>query len=145
MSNSDRVYRAVQPSDLPRIQAGTLKAFYIHAGSYFPAKLVSTQMISGDKTNQAGWIVEYAGKYDFYTLDTFRIVVDVTPTKRYAIWSHKAQRFVNLDDLVVNKGPYGNKADAEIAMEEMFKKYATSENQQKQFYVVEWEIKDDNV
>lgn len=103
MSTYDRVYRAIQPSDIPKIQGGTLKAFYL---------------------------------YDL------GFVVDVTPTKRYAIWSHKAQRFVNLDDV---KSSYGNKADAEIAMEEMFKKYATSEKQQKQFYVVEWEIKDDNV
>lgn len=60
-----------------------------------------------------------------------QLVVDVTPEKRYAIWDHKHQRFQNCD------GNYGftSKTQAEIAM---------GDHPSKNFYVVEWEIKEND-
>jgi hypothetical protein len=134
--SEDRKFRACEPADLPRIQAGTLKAFYCEAGKKHPAKLVGTNFwfrTYDTSKRVVGWVVDH-NQFDMMVYGYTQIVVDVTPTKRYAIWNQKAQRFVNILDHPT--GGFKSKADAEIW-------HATRMMNSKEFYVVEWEIKDD--
>jgi hypothetical protein len=89
---SDRVYRKAELSDLPKIQSGTLKALFQSRnseGKYLPAKLISTRWATARAT---AFLIE-GTDFDFvaYIED---ILVDTTPTYKYAIWNQKAQRFV---------------------------------------------------
>lgn len=69
--------------------------------------------------------------------NTSFIVVDVTPEKRYAVWNHIQQRFVNNGNHPTAHG-FRTKQEAEIYLQDHF------QTQKKLVYVVEWEIKSDD-
>ena len=122
MLSNNRVYRSIEPSDLVRISEGSLKAYYCSGhDKYLPAKLVSTRI------NKAPfWIVDN-GETDHWLGGFDGVVVDVTPEKRYAVWSHTIQRFLYTN----NDAGFASKTAAECFMRDS-----------KNCYVVEWEIKD---
>ena len=130
-----RSYRHVEPSDLPRIQAGKLKVFSTgpNGGLCISATLASTNMTYEAKCL---WIIHYSDG-DRYRTDNETMVVDVTPEKRYAVWNHKTQRFQCCNE---HGGGYKEKFEAEAYIDAhtdgMSVKGASN------FYVVEWEIKD---
>lgn len=130
-TKSQQVYRPVEPSDLPKIQAGILKAFYKDDLS-FPAQLLTTHYSSLHETV----FLAKGQDYDFL-LRIHEVVVDVTPEKRYAVWSHTKQKFVS-------GLAHQTRTEAEIEISEMVKKYAVTDEYKKRFYVVEWEIKKDD-
>jgi hypothetical protein len=125
-----RTYRPVVPSDLPNVQSGKLKAFWQNATSeYKPARLVSTRILGiGERTTM--WIID-DGDMDLWLNGLTRIVVDVTPAKRYAVWNHKGQRFCAVD-------AFKTRQDAEIWRDNYYDKKVHDN-----FYVVEWEIKEE--
>ena len=127
-----RSYRHVEPSDLPRIQSGKLKAFW-QGGQIFPARLVSTRC--GNWGGGTLWL--YDNGQEDIPCNSNLIVVDVTPEKRYAVWNHKTQRFQCCNE---HGGGYKEKFEAEAYIDAhtdgMSVKGASN------FYVVEWEIKD---
>jgi hypothetical protein len=124
-----RTYRAVQASDLPNVQSGKLKAFWTTPNStiYRPAKLVSVKYRQ-HKDNTA-WLYEGDGTDIICNSDL--IVVDVTPAKRYAVWNHKGQKFCSVDAFM-------SRTDAEIWRDNYY-----DSKVHRDFYVVEWEIKED--
>lgn len=134
MSTTGRVFRHIRRADLVNVSSGKLKAFWNgEKGKYYPAKLVSVKYHS--HRDETAWI--YEGVDTDVLCNSDRIVVDVTPVKRYALWNHKAQRFLLLPDHPTGDG-FTSRQDAEIWRDTMF-----HESFRKNFYVVEWEIKED--
>lgn len=130
--NNTRVYRPFEPSDLVNIQQGKLKVFWkVGNSQYFPARLVSTRC-----AYWGGNLFIYDNGQEDVPCNSASIVIDITPKKKYAIWAHKTQRFA--------ADYFSSRQEAEIALQEMFGKYATPESQRKAFYIVEWEIKSDD-
>lgn len=122
----------MQPADLPHVLTGKLKAFFNSAGMLYPAQLVSANMAGEEGTL---WLTTgYADHKDRYLTGDRPILVDVTPEKRFAVWNQKGQKF--------QTGPYYNKIDAEYWCEVENKRFGATRNN---FYVVEWEIKKDDV
>jgi hypothetical protein len=116
-----RSYRHVEPSDLPRIQSGKLKAFW-QGGQIFPARLVSTRC--GNWGGGTLWL--YDNGNEDVPCNSNLIVVDVTPEKRYAVWSHAIQRFIYTN----NDAGFTSRTAAECCIHD-----------KKNCYVVEWEIR----
>jgi hypothetical protein len=124
----------VQPSDYPSLLRGELKAFFINHKGTFEATLISDNINSTEGTL---WLVhKYTSKEkDDAIYGNLNVMVDVTPEKRYAIWNHKSQRFLTFE-----VHGYKNRQDAEIFMIEYCNK---TDSDPENYYVVEWEIKDD--
>src|SRR5260370_9106923 len=131
MSNTEqRQYRPFEPSDLPKIQSGQLKAALGKGPDYYPAKLVSVFVHNSSLI----WVIT-GYKYEWVWSGSNSIVVDITPTKRYAIWNHKSQRFVNCSGHPTETG-FASKAEAEVYLEGTWPGL-----HRKGVYIVEWEIK----
>lgn len=92
---SEKIYRQVEPSDLPKIQSGKLKVFYVTRNLAktiaTPARLVSTRF---GEYKTVMWIVENPD-CDRYATTYNSMMIDITPEKRYTIWSKTYQRFVD--------------------------------------------------
>lgn len=130
----DRKYRSVEPSDLPLITSGKLKAFYCNDGTMLPAMLIGTRFntLPGTGSPHTGWMVRYS-HIDHIEYGNTRILVDVTPEKRYAVWNHNSQRFVSgMESGVRSRG------EAEAWIQKLY-----LDDHQPNFYIVEWEIKND--
>lgn len=136
-TKNERVYRQATSADLPLIQEGSLKAFYVLNGvRAVPAKLLSTRFRSVGIASKAGWLASFED-YDVVVYGLQYIVVDVSPEKRYAIWDHKNQRFVErAKRLTVGCAGFVNNTDVEIELDSLNKNQPGNK-----FYIVEWEIK----
>jgi hypothetical protein len=128
-----RSYRHVEPSDLPRIQAGKLKAFFKWYDYQYPAELISVRAQAVHRAgNNTIWLVKANtnqlsdDSVDSIEYGTHNIIVDVTPEKRYAVWSHAIQRFIYTN----NDTGFTSRTAAECCIYD-----------KKNCYVVEWEIK----
>lgn len=120
---------------MPQIQSGKLKVFYdSESHGKLSAKLISTRFADGQ---QLAFLVEY-GRGDGLVFND--IVVDVTPEKRYAVWNHKRQRFINGYGTVPFFGYHKDKLQLEVYLKEWL---ARQEQSNKDYYIVEWEIKND--
>jgi len=112
---SDRVYRPVEPSDLPKIQEGKLKAFRRNilttSTQYFPARLVSVNYRPIDRGDfGAAFMVDFADSRG-EVLCCSGIFVDVTPEVRWIIWNLKYNRISGyMND---NKAGWSARGDAE--------------------------------
>jgi hypothetical protein len=89
MGQSARIYRPLEPSDLSKAQSGKLQTYYKDGERYLPAKLISTRLSSAGTL----WLLNN-GNYDMYSTSNRDIMVDITPEKRYAIWSKRNERFI---------------------------------------------------
>jgi hypothetical protein len=129
-----RIYRRLVPSDLPKVQAGKLKANFTWCSYACPATLISVKCTSEHRCDGTIWLIPANvnnladDKHDSIVYGSHNIIVDITPAKRYAIWNHKNQRF--------QTSTYQHKADAEYWLNKEFP-------QNLNFYVVEWEIKEE--
>lgn len=115
-TNGNRVYRPVEPSDLPKIQEGKLKAFRIQTTNKqqvaFPAHLVSLNYCLGGlcATPCAAYMVDFGvGQGDILCYSN--IVVDVTPEVRWIIWNLKYDRLSGY--MNENKVGWAAKGDVE--------------------------------
>lgn len=122
--SSERVYRQVEPSDLPNIQSGKLKAFYVTRNlaktDASPAKLVSTRF---GEFKTVMWIVENRD-YDRYATGFGSMMIDITPEKRYAIWDKKKQRFISYELF----GVQTTKEACEAYLDDVMRKYGLRPN-----------------
>lgn len=89
---SNRIYRPVEPSDLPAIQSGKLQALYKDR----VVRLVSTHYRNYGWQGESAvlWLFEKDG-YEWPRLGYDSLVIDITPEKRYTIWNKSGQRFVD--------------------------------------------------
>lgn len=113
-TNGNRVYRPVEPSDLPKIQEGKLKVFKksvrVAGTEYFPARLVSTNYCLGASKRVPAYLVDY-GVEQGDILSSTDIVVDVTPEVRWIIWNLKYDRISGY--MNENKGGWKTKGEAD--------------------------------
>lgn len=119
--------RKLVPSDLPLVQSGKLQAFWHCGAGYLPATLISTNY----RQHKDATVWLYAGTDSDILCNSDLIVVDVTPAKRYSVWNHKGQKFCAID-------AFKTRQDAEIWRDHYYDKKVHDN-----FYVVEWEIKEE--
>lgn len=130
------MYRPLKPSDLPQVLSGKLKVFYDSDIGRMPAKLIGTRFGKG---TDSGWIIAFP-TYDYFHLFLGKLIVDVTPEKRYAIWNHKAQRFAQyFDEFGEELKIFTCRENAQIWIDKKIR-----EDARKNYYVVEWEIKNND-
>jgi hypothetical protein len=123
MSASKRVYRPFEPSDLPKIQNGTLKAFWNGIrDKYIPVTLISTKYEWSDPV--AFLIHDVTGDR---LCNSHNIVIDVTPEVRFAVWNIKLGRFAE------NGATMTSRVSAEISKDVLVRLYGAH------YVVVEFE------
>lgn len=129
MNTSDRVYRPAMLSDLPQIQSGKLKVVYF----YSDCDMRPCRFITAKYGRHSNPLFLYSSEDGSEHPAFFEagLHVDVTPEKRYAIWNHKRQHF--------HSNSFTNKYDAEYWLKQEVS------NNKDNFYIVEWEIKKDDV
>lgn len=104
-------------SDLPKVASGKVLVTYrSHDNMAYPAKLVSTRY---GEEHTTMWLVN-GRSWDFYSITLAKLYVDITPEKRYSVWSKKAGRFVGLGESLIL--PFGTKMDAELAIDTFCRK-----------------------
>jgi hypothetical protein len=139
---SGRTYRPIEPSDYPKALLGQLVLFYYQDMEKYqgPAKLVGTKF--GSRGEGAGFVISCNDGKELFVGSNAAIYVDVTPEKRYAVWHQPTQRFKNASYNDGGVKIYLSRQDAEIELEEWFRKNGIV-NAKKNWYIVEWEIKQD--
>lgn len=130
-----RVYRHIESSDLPKIQAGKLKCVVINSktGKTYPARLISNQFGSA---NVIAFLYSHDGHdYLITSLSSGILQVDITPEKRYTIWNKQRGRFALMGgtDIPV----FSNKIEAESCITEVVRSFALKDGSN--FAVVEFD------
>jgi hypothetical protein len=137
-----RTYRSVEASDYPKLALKQLTVKRINfQGLVHDVVLISPRCSNAGSADTA-WLCTYPGSKDYIIYGSADIWVDVTPEKRYAIWHQPTQRFKNASHSDGGVKIYLNRQDAEIELEEWFRKNSIA-NAKKYWYIVEWEIKQD--
>jgi len=133
----DHEYRPVEASDFPKITLGVLKVFYLQGALVYPAKFLGNTF---DCVNGTGWHIvgsESCGK-DGLAYGNTNIYVDVTPRKKYVVWSNKAQRFVMQHGLIEY---FDERLNAELSVESWSQ---LCDFDRKNYSVVEFNVPENN-